>query len=154
MMTKTDGLIAVISLCCTCLMFQAGCRSTPEGTGQGVPQQGRNANITQDMVRQVLDNPKLELFLHPEVEGRIPVVLSDHLLASPMDLSKYGQPVRVSADTTPTERAILRFTRLTLGDNNATLEFVYDIEGVYGKCTFARAADGTWLLSAMSVWER
>jgi len=111
------------------------------------------ATVPTAIVEQVINHPDVQQFLHPDVPGRVPLVLSSHLLDPRLSLRKFGKPVRVVPDAHLKKGlAYLRFTRFTLKQNVVTVEVRYSVEGMGGRFSFQR--DGTlWRLLKAGMWE-
>jgi hypothetical protein len=109
--------------------------------------------IPKSIVEQVLNHPQLQGFLHPEASGRVPVVISSHLVNPDLSLQKFGKPVRIVPDATLNSGAFLRFTDFEMGRVHTSVKIRYEIEGVGGSFRFRRSQDGSWKLIEAEIWE-
>jgi hypothetical protein len=50
------------------------------------------------VLKLIIDHPALAGYFHPEVAGRIALVVSDHLLSPGVTPTKFGQPVGILGD--------------------------------------------------------
>ena len=78
--------------------------------------------IPKSIVEQVLNHAKLQGFLHPEALGRVPVVISSHLINPRLPIRKFGKPVRIVPDAKLKSGAFLRFTNFDVGQTLPMLE--------------------------------
>src|SRR5206468_9699415 len=85
---------------------------------RSIPERARRA-VLEEIVTQVLNDPTLEAYLHPEVAGRVPLVMSDHLLLRGFTLTKFGAPVVVIRDAEAGRRPHIRLEALDLRGNRA-----------------------------------
>lgn len=60
------------------------------GWALGAPGQQSQQLIPRAVLKLIIDHPALAGYLHPEVAGRVPLVISDHLLAPGVTPSKFG----------------------------------------------------------------
>ena len=54
--------------------------------------------VPRAVLKLIIDHPALAPYLHPEVAGRVPLVVSDHLLEPGVTPSKFGLPLRIVPD--------------------------------------------------------
>ena len=115
----------------------------------------KQITIPSSIVVQVLNHPKLQQFLHPEAPGRVPVVISAHLVDPRLSLRKFGKPVRIIPDSRLKngDGAFLRFDNYSVKQNIAMVGIRYKAEGVGGDFRFRRSNDGSWKLIKAEVWE-
>jgi len=107
-----------------------------------------------EIVGLVLNHRSVEQYLHPDEPGRLPVLVSTHLVYS-VPLEKYGHPVRFLSDEELIGKPHLRFTSVWAEDDGATYgaEFEYESEGMVGSMTAERQADGSWILTKIETAE-
>jgi hypothetical protein len=106
------------------------------------------------VVKLILDHPALAGYLHPEDTARIPLILSDHLLAPKIKLSKFSKPVVIVKDTAVGSRPHIRFMGFQAAEGGlmkAILE--YKAEGVHGIFTLKHKAKGPWKIIEATVLE-
>ena len=65
--------------------------------------------VPRPVLKLIIDHPALAGYLHPEAAGRVPLVISDHLLAPGVTPSKFGQPVRILGDREVGSQPHIRF---------------------------------------------
>ena len=144
------ALVATLAICLSAgsAWQRAGAQTSRPATPESVA-----ATVPGAIVEQVINHSALQQFLHPRVPGRVPLVLSSHLLDPRLSLRKFGKPVQVVPGAQLKKGiAYLRFTGFTLKQNVATVEIRYNVEGVGGRFIFQR--DGNlWRLLKASVWE-
>jgi hypothetical protein len=109
--------------------------------------------IPEAIVRQVIDHTAFEVFLHPEIPGRVPLIISDHLLVPDIRLTQFGRPVVVVRDQEVESRPCLRFKDFEFKGSRVVVTFTYGVEGVRGQFDFIQANRGTWQLVAAKVSE-
>ena len=110
-------------------------------------------NFPPEIVEKVLNEPKVLVFLHPEIPGRVPVVISGVVLQSKFTPSVFGQPVRVVQSGMETESPIFEFIDFKIEKNRAMVETRYKVEGIHGTFKFKRGRNGEWKLVFSDVRE-
>lgn len=112
---------------------------------------------TSSVIAAVLDSRPMTMYLHPEVEGRVPVKVAGPALAGvTVDAIAQGQPVKmltVSEATTDPEAACVIFERIEIGEATAEVELRYPIEGVIGRFLLEREGAG-WRIVKAELAER
>ncbi len=109
----------------------------------------------QQVCQLVLDHPDLQGFYHSKLPGRVPVTVSDHLIGKGLKLSKFGKPVVFVSDPdkrTMRREAILRFDKVKVDRDEASVEFSYPIEGVFGQMSLEKQG-GKWRVISARVLE-
>jgi hypothetical protein len=90
------------------------------------------------IVQAIIDHEKLQPYLHPEVDGRVPLVISDRIIGLHLELKKFDKKVQLVSDKNTTG-AFLRFTTFDCKSGNyCNIVFEYPIEGVKG-------STGVWI---------
>lgn len=93
------------------------------------------------IVQSIIDHKQLLPYLHPEIAGRVPLVISDHLVGPGLKLNKFKKRVMIVPDK-KVQGAYLRFTvfscRTDVTYTYCNIVFEYPIEGVTG-------AAGVWI---------
>lgn len=109
------------------------------------------------VIAAVLDSRPMTMYLHPEVEGRVPVRVAGPALAGlTVDAIAQGQPVKlltVDEATTDPEAACVIFERIDVGEATAEVELRYPIEGVLGRFLLEREGAG-WRIVKAELAER
>jgi len=119
----------------------------------GAPEQQRQVLIPRSVLKLIIDHPALAGYLHPEIEGRVPLLVSDHLLAPGVTPSKFGQAVRILGDRELGSQPHLRFRSFEVQDSRATVVVDYKIEGVEALFVLENTASGWWKVVDVKVSE-
>ena len=108
----------------------------------------------QPVIAAILQHEGLRAFLHPEVEGRVPVVLSEsNLVTAPLDLTMFGQPVRVVSPGAAQPLApVIELTSLERSATGAVIAIRYAVEGVSGQARLSREGS-KWVVTEMNLSE-
>ena len=70
--------------------------------------------------------------MHPELESRVPLLLSDYLIGSDLKLKKFGVSVKIVPDK-EIGGPFIRFTYFDCAQSNyCSVAFEYPVEGVTG----------------------
>ncbi|EAY28048.1 hypothetical protein [Microscilla marina] len=117
------------------------------------------SNDTTQMLRQVIDLPKLQPYYHSNLPERVPLVVekNQYVLAK-SSLKKFDQPVvfldraGIVAQNT---KAYLVITKLDIDaqTKKATVEFTYPIEGIDGQVSLSNS-QGKWEVVKSSIQEQ
>ncbi len=114
------------------------------------------AKVLELTIQQVLDVKELDQFWHQEIPARVPLVLSDHLIGTSLNLQKFSRPVRFVEDSKRTG-AFLRFTGIDCKELDlglfCNISFQYPIEGVMGRTVASISKNGSVKLEGTSVFE-
>ncbi len=103
------------------------------------------------LLQKIIDHPSLQRYLHPNAEGRIPLVIkSDDIRFSSASLAKFGMPVLIvkSVDT----EAYLEPIFFLVEKEKISFRFSYEIEGVEID-GFFKPIDGEWVIADYAVTE-
>ncbi len=114
------------------------------GWALGAPGQQSQQLIPRAVLKLVIDHPALAGYLHPEVAGRVPLVISDHLLAPGVTPSKFGQPVRILSDREVGSQPHIRFQSLEVEGSQAKTVIEYKVEGVEAVFILESTSSGWW----------
>jgi hypothetical protein len=107
--------------------------------------------IPRAVLKLIIDHPALAGYLHPEAAGRVPLVISDHLLAPGVTPSKFGQPVRILGDREVGSQPHLRFQSFELRGARAKTVVEYKVEGVEAIFTLESTASGWWSVADAKI---
>ncbi len=107
-------------------------------------------SVPSEVVAQMLQHPRFSVFIHPETEGRLPIVVQSDFVDPNLELILYGQPVDVVKDTK--HQLVTNIFISHFQDGQVSL--TYPIEGVKGIFDFTLEPDGTWLLKAINIREQ
>lgn len=125
-----------------CLLLACQGEAQPETEGRTVVPNVRQEDMT-SVVQAVLDAPALQAYLHPEVEGRVPLVL-----VTRMDLDdglrKFDAPVHVT-DAAPSDGTWLEITDVQPVSNGYAVAISYPVEGLTGRFEVSRDEEGRWI---------
>ena len=110
--------------------------------------------VPRSVLKLIIDHPDLASHFHPETRGRVPLVVSDHLLAEGVTPSKYGQPLLILADTAMGARPHLRFRSFHVEGNLAHAVVEYRMEGVEASFTLSRTDSEWWSIVEAKVSDR
>src|SRR5262245_35169263 len=110
----------------------------------GMAGQATGDLIPRPVLKLVIDHPILAKYLHPEVPGRVPLVVSDHLLAPGVTPGKFGQPVQVVPDREVGTRPHLRFLSFEVKGSAAKLKVKYEVESVEATFRLESNTMGWW----------
>lgn len=109
------------------------------------------------VIAAVLDSRPMAMYLHPEIEGRVPVAISGPALAGArLDAVAQGQPVvmRTEAEAAADQdAAIVIFERVDVTEATAEVELRYPIEGIVGRFRLEREGEG-WRIVKAELVER
>ena len=105
------------------------------------------------VVQTVLDCPKFEVFLHPEVEGRIPLLVAGSVVPDGLRVVKYGKNIVKVVLREPETRAVIVFDELLVVGNDAKVRILYPAEGVSASFTLRNSSDA-WSITSSQVIEQ
>ena len=110
--------------------------------------------VPRAVLKLIIDHPALAGYLHPEVAGRVPLVVSDHLLAPGVTPSKFGQPVRILGDREVGSQPHIRFQSFEVQGTRAKTMVEYKVEGVQAVFNLESTASGWWSVVDVKVAKR
>lgn len=107
------------------------CQQDSNAAGKSL--EGNQEMIAKDnsmVLQKVIEHPELQQYFHPEVSGRIPLVIKVNKGTEvSSDLEKFGQAVVITTDT-PQEGAYLEVINLQHQDDRVEFEIQYEVEGL------------------------
>ena len=106
-------------------------------------QQGQQL-VPRAVLKLIIEHPALVGYLHPEIAGRTPLVVSDHLLASGVTPSRFGQPVRILSDREVGSQPHIRFASFEVEGARAKTVIEYKVESLEIVFTLESTALGWW----------
>jgi hypothetical protein len=112
------------------------------------------AAIQASLVTTVLDSRPMVMYLHPEVEGRVPVGIGGPALeVRTREVTAQGVPVKLCHDEATAEpgNTCVIFERIEITGPFADVVLYYPIEGVEGTFRLVREREGWKLLKAQLV---
>lgn len=110
----------------------------------------------QAVLQQCIDLPALQTYLHPEMAGRVPLVIIDNGTIPALQLSKFGKPVVFKSDEemdASGNNAALDFVRFDMTSESATVIFRYKAEGIMLTVLFKKNKS-EWVISDSKIVER
>ena len=110
--------------------------------------------VPRAVLKLIIDHPALAQYLHPEVAGRVPLVVSDHLLEPGVTPSKFGQPLRIVSDREAGAQPHIRIVKFAIDGPRAKLTMEYKAERVEATFNLTRDSSGWWSVVDAKVAER
>src|SRR5258707_4947241 len=86
--------------------------------------------VPRPVLKLIVEHPALAPYLHPEIAGRAPLVVSDHLLEPGVTPSRFGQPLQIVPDREMGTRPHLRILSFEVDGARAKAVVEYRVEGV------------------------
>ena len=105
------------------------------------------------VLQLVVEDPKLDKYLHLGEPGRFPLQLAGDKLPPGLKLVKATEPVKVVDGPKSKKDAVLVITELDVAGDKANVRYRYDVEGIRGTVTLGRSAHG-WELKNSRIVER
>jgi len=126
-MKNLKSAILIIMLAISC----SACQQESQATGENV--KGSQKMIAKEnglLLEKVIEHPELQQYFHPDVSGRVPLVIKlDKGIEVNSDIEKFGQAVVITNDT-PQKGAYLEVMKLQHQDDYIEFEIKYEIEGL------------------------
>jgi len=107
------------------------------------PLQQAQPLVPRPVLKLIVDHPALAPYLHPEVVGRVPLVVSDHLLEPGVTPSKFGRPLQIVPERGVGTRPHLRILSFEVDGSRAKAVVEYRVEGVQAVFDL-RQSKGWW----------
>ncbi len=107
--------------------------------------------VPRPALKLIVDHPALAPYLHPEVVGRVPLVVSDHLLEPGVTPSKFGRPLQIVPDREGGTRPHLRILSFEVDGSRAKAVIEYRVEGVQAVFDLRRDSKGWWTVADAKV---
>jgi len=114
------------------------------GRISGASAQQSQPLIPRAVLKLIIEHPALAGYLHPEVAGRVPLVISDHLLAPGVTPSQFGRPVRILSDREVGSQPHLRFESFKVKGSRGKAVIEYKVEGVEAVFDLESTSPGWW----------
>jgi len=109
--------------------------------------------VPRPVLKLIVEHPALAPYLHPEVPGRVPLVVSDHLLEPGVTPSRFGQPLRIVQDRDVGTQPHLRISSFEVDRSRAKAVVEYRVEGVRAVFDLRRNSNGWWTVVDAKVTE-
>jgi hypothetical protein len=103
--------------------------------------------VPRPVLKLIVDHPALAPYLHPEVVGRVPLMVSDHLLEPGVTPSKFGQPLRIVHDRDVGTQPHLRILSFEVDGSRAKAVVEYKVEGVRVEFDLRSNSHGWWTVA-------
>ncbi|EMI61263.1 hypothetical protein LEP1GSC072_1806, partial [Leptospira noguchii str. Bonito] len=110
--------------------------------------------VTKSIVSLVINHSEIVKFLHPKAKGRLPLILSDHLLESNIKLSKFEKSVQILSDIEIGSRPHIRFLSFQTNGRHAKTTIEYQIEGLNATFYFKLGKNETWNITKTIIKEK
>jgi hypothetical protein len=106
------------------------------------------------VLKMILDHPDLQQYLHPEVEGRVPVrIKSNDALGTDVSVEKFGKPVAFVTTAAATEDApVLDVKAFDVAGDTVTFRIDYAAEGMTAKGELEKTG-GQWSFKSFEAVE-
>src|SRR5260221_5634844 len=98
--------------------------------------------VPRPVLKLIVEHPALAPYLHPEIAGRAPLVVSDHLLEPGVTPSRFGQPLQIVPDREMGTRPHLRILSFEVDGARAKAVVEYRVEGVQAVFDLRRDSKG------------
>ena len=95
-------------------------------------------------LKLIVEHGALAPYLHPEIAGRVPLLVSDHLLEPGVTPSRFGQPLRIVPDREVGTKPHLRILTFDVDGYRAKAVVEYRVEGVRAVFNLKRDSKGWW----------
>lgn len=100
--------------------------------------------LPRPVLKLIVEHPALAPYLHTEIAGRVPLLVSDHLLEPGVTPSRFGQPLRIVPDREVGSQPHLRIIRFQVDGSRAKAVVEYKVEGVQAVFDLRRDSKGWW----------
>jgi hypothetical protein len=100
--------------------------------------------VPRPVLKLIVEHPALAPYLHAEAAGRVPLVVSDHLLEPGVTPSRFGQPLRIVADREVGTQPHLRISSFEVDGSRAKAVVEYTVERVQAVFVLKRDSKGWW----------
>jgi len=111
------------------------------------------ALVPRPVLKLIVEHPVLAPYLHPEAAGRVPLVVSDHLLEPGVTPSRFGQPLRIVHDREVGTEPHLRILSFEVDGSLAKAVVEYKVKGVQAVFDLRRDSKGWWTVADAKVAE-
>ncbi len=130
--------ISTVTAVCQLLMAVGAQRAGASALQQPQPL------VPRPVLKLIVEHPALGPYLHPERVGRLPLVVSDHLLEPGITPSRFGQPLRIVHDRDVGTQPHLRILSFVVDGSRAKAVVEYKVEGVQAVFDLRRDSKGWW----------
>ena len=109
--------------------------------------------VPRPVLKLIVEHPALAPYLHPEALGRVPLLVSDHLLEPGVTPSRFGQPLRIVQDRDVGTQRHLRISSFEVDGSRAKAVVECRAEGVEAVFNLRRDSKGWWTVVDAEVSE-
>lgn len=109
--------------------------------------------VPRPVLKLIVEHPALAPYLHAEAAGRVPLIVSDHLLEPGVTPSRFGQPLRIVQDRDVGTQPHLRILSFEVDGSRAKAVVEYRVEGVQAVFDLRRDSKGWWTVTEAKVVE-
>ena len=109
--------------------------------------------VPRPVLKLIVEHPVLAPYLHAEAPGRVPLVVSDHLLEPGVTPSRFGQPLRIVPDREVGTQPHLRILSFEVDGSLAKAVVEYKVKGVQAVFDLRRDSKGWWTVADAKVAE-
>jgi len=107
------------------------------------------------ILKAILTDDRFAMYLHPDVAGRVPVVVSGKARPPTVSLELHGAAVETKPpENLAPEQAFVDIGTWSVEEDRASVELAYEIEGVAASFDLERDGAGRWIVTAARVVER
>jgi len=103
------------------------------------------------VLKLIVEHPALAPYIHPEAPGRVPLLVSDHLLEPGVTPSRFGQPLRIVPDRELGTEPHLRILSFDVDGSRAKAVVEYRVEGVRIEFDLRSNSHGWWTVADAKV---
>ncbi len=107
--------------------------------------------VPRPVLKLIVEHPVLAPYLHPEAPGRVPLLVSDHLLEPGVTPSRFGQPLRIVPDRELRTEPHLRILSFEVDGSRAKAVVEYRVEGVRIEFDLRSNSHGWWTVADAKV---
>src|SRR5712671_1517184 len=100
--------------------------------------------VPRPVLKLIVEHPALAPYVHPEIAGRVSLVVSDHLLEPGITPSRFGQPLRIVHDRDVGTLPHLRILSFEVDGSRAKAVVDYRVKGVQAIFDLRRDSKGWW----------
>ena len=100
--------------------------------------------VPRPALKLIVEHPALAPYLDPEIAGRVPLVVSDHLLEPGVTPSRFGQPLRIVHDRDVGTLPHIRILSFAVDGSRAKAVVEYKVDGVQAVFDLRRDSKGWW----------
>ena len=137
--------VGTLTVVCHVLMAVGAQRAGASALQQSPPL------VPRPVLKLIVEHPALGPYLHPERAGRLPLVVSDHLLEPGVTPSRFGQPLRIVHDQDVGTLPHLRILSFEMNGSRAKAVVEYRVEGVQAVFDLRRDSKGWWTVVDATV---